>query len=331
VFYRAGFAPFFDKNATEADKARQKAFLVRGATIMALSAAYWALTHDDDDYKKQEQETRDNNWLVPSLGVKIPIPFEVGFIFKVIPERALEYFYGNDTGKDFLKSMERGISSTLSIQAPQIFQPALETMTNYSFFTGRAIVPQGLQNVAPEYQVGPSTTKTFEAIGKELGQSPIMLEHLWKGYTGTMGMYMVDAIDSIINLNSDVPKASKRFEQMPFIKRFALDPEARGSVSSYYDLKDSVDQAVRTSNLLEKTGNYQDIGEYMQENAGLLATDDYVKSMDKSMKDLQNEATIVRSSGMSADEKRDALKAIGEAQNALTANVQYLKKMMSER
>jgi len=142
---------------------------------------------------------------------------------------------------------------------------------------------------------------------------------------------MVDAIDSIINLNSDVPKASKRFEQMPFIKRFALDPEARGSVSSYYDLKDSVDQAVRTSNLLEKTGNYQDIGEYMQENAGLLATDDYVKSMDKSMKDLQNEATIVRSSGMSADEKRDALKAIGEAQNALTANVQYLKKMMSER
>jgi len=331
VFYRAGFAPFFDKNATEADKARQKAFLVRGATIMALSAAYWALTHDDDDYKKQEQETRDNNWLIPSLGVKIPIPFEVGFIFKVIPERALEYFYGNDTGKDFLQSMKRGIGSTLAVQLPQIFQPAFEATTNYSFFTGRDIVPQGLQNVAPEYQVGPSTTKTFEAIGKELGQSPIMLEHLWKGYTGTMGMYMVDAIDSIINLNSDVPKASKRFEQMPFIKRFALDPEARGSVSSYYDLKDSVDQAVRTSNLLEKTGNYQDIGEYMQENAGLLATDDYVKSMDKSMKDLQNEATIVRSSGMSADEKRDALKAIGEAQNALTANVQYLKKMMSER
>jgi len=331
VFYRAGFAPFIDKNATEADKARQKAFFVRGATIMALSAAYWALTHDDDDYKKQEQETRDNNWLIPSLGVKIPIPFEVGFIFKVIPERALEYFYGNDTGKDFLQSMKRGITSTLAVQLPQVFQPAFEATTNYSFFTGRDIVPQGLQNVAPEYQVGPSTTKTFEAIGKELGQSPIMLEHLWKGYTGTMGMYMVDAIDSIINLNSDVPKASKRFEQMPFIKRFALDPEARGSVSSYYDLKDSVDQAVRTSNLLEKTGNYQDIGEYMQENAGLLATDDYVKSMDKSMKELQNEATIVRSSGMSADEKRDALKAIGEAQNALTANVQYLKKMMSER
>ena len=331
VFYRTGFAPFFDENATEADKTKQKAFMVRGATLMALSAAYWALTHDDDDYKKQEQETRDNNWLIPSLGIKMPIPFEVGFLFKVIPERILEYSYGNDTGKDFMASMRRGITSTLAIQAPQILQPIIETQTNFSFFTGRAIVPQGLQNVAPEFQVGPSTTKTFEALGKEFGQSPIMLEHLWQGYTGTMGMYIVDAIDSIINSNSDTPKATKRFEQMPFIKRFALDPQARGSVSSYYDLKDSVDQAVRTANLLEKTNNFEDLSQYMQDNAGLLATDDYVKAMDKDMKDLQNQASMVRASSLSADDKRDVLKAIGEAQNALTANVQYLKKMMSQR
>ena len=331
VFYRTGFAPFFDENATEADKTRQKAFFVRGATLIALSGAYWALTHDDDDYKKQEQETRDNNWLIPSLGIKMPIPFEVGFLFKVIPERILEYSYGNDTGKDFMASMRRGITSTLAIQAPQILQPIIETQTNFSFFTGRAIVPQGLQNVAPEFQVGPSTTKTFEALGKEFGQSPIMLEHLWQGYTGTMGMYIVDAIDSIINSNSDTPKATKRFEQMPFIKRFALDPQARGSVSSYYDLKDSVDQAVRTANLLEKTNNFEDLSQYMQDNAGLLATDDYVKAMDKDMKDLQNQASMVRASSLSADDKRDVLKAIGEAQNALTANVQYLKKMMSQR
>ena len=331
VFYRTGFAPFLDENATEADKTRQKAFFVRGVTLIALSGAYWALTHDDDDYKKQEQETRDNNWLIPSLGIKMPIPFEVGFLFKVIPERILEYSYGNDTGKDFMASMRRGITSTLAIQAPQILQPIIETQTNFSFFTGRAIVPQGLQNVAPEFQVGPSTTKTFEALGKEFGQSPIMLEHLWQGYTGTMGMYIVDAIDSIINSNSDTPKATKRFEQMPFIKRFALDPQARGSVSSYYDLKDSVDQAVRTANLLEKTNNFEDLSQYMQDNAGLLATDDYVKAMDKDMKDLQNQASMVRASSLSADDKRDVLKAIGEAQNALTANVQYLKKMMSQR
>jgi hypothetical protein len=82
---------------------------------------------------------------------------------------------------------------------------------------------------------------------------------------------------------------------------------------------------------LEKTNNFEDLSLYMQDNAGLLATDDYVKAMDKDMKDLQNQASMVRASSLSADDKRDVLKAIGEAQNALTANVQYLKKMMSQR
>jgi hypothetical protein len=129
-------------------------------------------------------------------------------------------------------------------------------------------------------------------------------------------------------MQSDSPKATKRFEQMPFIKRFALDPEARGAVSSYYDLKNSVDEAVRTENLLEKTGNYEALGEYMVDNAGLLANHDYILQMDKQMKELQQNASLVRNSSMDADTKRDILKAIGEAQNALTANVQYLKKLI---
>ena len=57
VLYRAAFG----ENATKDAKAIQRAFFVRGMTMMALSSMYWLLTHDDDDYKKQEQETRDNN------------------------------------------------------------------------------------------------------------------------------------------------------------------------------------------------------------------------------------------------------------------------------
>ena len=329
VFYRSGIAPSFKStNPTEADQMRQKVFFTRAAYVMALSCAYWALVHDDDDYKKQEQETKDNNWLIPELGIKIPTPFEVGFLFKVLPERAMQYFFGDDTGKDFGQAIKRGITSTFQLQFPQIIQPAVEASTNFSFFTGRAIVPPGLENVAPEFQVGPSTSKTFEVLGQSLGQSPIMLEHLWRGYTGTIGMYLVDVVDSVANMQSDSPKAAKRFEQMPFIKRFALDPEARGQVSSYYDLKNSVDEAVRTENLLEKTGNYEAMGEYITDNANLLATHDYILEMDKKMKELQQNAALIRNSGMDAESKKDILTAIGQAQNALTANVQYLKKLI---
>ena len=334
VLYRASFG----KMATQDAKAIQKSFFIRGATIMALSMMYWALTHDDDDYKKQEQETRDNYWLVPSLGIKIPIPFEVGVIFKVIPERIAEYSFGTDTGKDFANAMTRALVSTFAFNPiPQTILPLVEAKTNYSFFTGRSILGQGMENVAPEYQVGPNTSNLAKWFASITGgmtmlpdylRSPAMIDHIIGGYTGTFGTYAADAIDAIVSSNSDVPKASKRFEQMPVLRRFLLDPEARGNVTAYYDLKNATDEAVRTSNFLERTMNFEDFAKYNTDVVKTLATADLVKSMDKDMKELNNFAVQVRSSPMDSDQKRDLLRAINQAQNNMTANIKLIKKSM---
>jgi hypothetical protein len=322
VFYRASFGRMGNQDA----KAIQKSFFVRGATLASLSVMYWALTHDDDEYKKQEQETKDNNWLIPSLGIKLPIPFEVGILFKVIPERIAAYAFGNDTGKDFARSMGRALTSTFGIAPPQVVLPYIEAKTNYSFYTGRPIVGQGMEGVAPEYQVGPGTSPIFQKIGKELGASPMMLEHMYKGYTGSMGMYLVDLLDMVGEINSNSPKAAKRFEQMPVIKRFALDPDARGTVTSYYELKNAVDETVRTFNFLERTGKGEDLGEYTRENAKLLMTRDFISSMDKDLKDINEMVVAVRNSPMSAESKRDVQLNLTRAANALTANIQSVRK-----
>jgi hypothetical protein len=296
---------------------------------MALSMIYWGLTHDDDDYKKQEQETRDNNWLIPSLGIKIPIPFEVGVIFKVIPERIAAYSFGTDTGKDFADAMKRNFMSTFAFNPiPQVVLPIVEAKTNYSFFTNRAIVGQGLEGVAKEFQVGPNTSRLAKWLGSVTGESPMMIDHIIGGYTGTFGMYAVDAIDAITASNSDVPRASKRFEQMPVIRRLLLDPEARGNVTAYYDLKNSVDEAVRTSNFLERTMNFENLSQYSQETIKMLASADLVKSMDKDMKELNEAATAIRSSNMDADTKRDLLTSLNQAQNNITANIKLFRKSM---
>ena len=322
VFYRAAFGRMGNVDA----KAIQKSFFIRSATLASLSVMYWAATHDDDDYKKQEQETKDNNWLIPSLGIKIPIPFEVGILFKVIPERIAAYAFGNDTGKDFSKSMGRALTSTFGIAPPQVVLPILEAKTNYSFYTGRPIIGQGLEGVAPQYQVGPNTSPIFQKIGKELGASPMMLEHMYKGYTGSMGMYLVDLMDAIGGLNDNSPKAAKRFEQMPIIKRFAIDKEARGTVTSYYELKKEVDEAVRTANFLERTMKGEELGEYSQENAKMLMSRNIVSGMDKTMDQINNWTNMVRSSNMSPEEKRDALSALTNAANGLTSNIQEIRK-----
>jgi hypothetical protein len=335
VFYRASFGQMANQDA----KAIQKSFFVRGATLAALSVMYWTLTHDDEEYKSQEEETRDNNWLIPALGVKIPIPFEVGILFKVVPERIMGYFFGNDTGKDVAASMQRALISTFAINPiPQTALPLVEVATNYSFFTMRPIVGQGLDGVAPGMQVGPSTTNIAETVGKRLDISPIKIDHIVKGYTGTMGMYLVDLIDTILDLNSDSPKAAKRFEQLPVVKRFAVDPAARGKITSYYDLKNAVDETTRTINMLERTGRGSDIAEYIQGTQGFSGLDsaklfgmrDYISSVDKDLKLLNEASTQIRASSMSATDKRDSLLAITQAENNLTAHVRELRKMLSQ-
>ena len=327
ILYRAAIAPSLDASASERAQQIQKTFFLRGLMIAGLSSMYWALTHDDKEYKKQEQETRDNYWLLPSLGIKIPIPFEIGVLFKVIPERIMAYMFGNDTGKDFMDSMKRQLINTFSVSLPQTFKPLVETTTNFNFFTWRPIIPPGLENVAPQYQVGPSTSKVAESIGKAIGASPMIVDHLISGYTGTMGTYMVDLMDSIFNTMTDSPKPAKRFEQMPVIRRFLIDPEARGTVSQYYDLRNSVDEAVRTVNLLEKSMNYKDYGEYVQENMKLLGARDYVLNMDKSLKELREMKATIRLAKMSAEEKTKSITQINQMENQMTENIQALKKM----
>jgi hypothetical protein len=116
---------------------------------------------------------------------------------------------------------------------------------------------------------------------------------------------------------------------MPLIKRFALDPEARGNVTAYYELKKSVDEIVRTSNFLERTMNFKEMGDYSEETAKLLAAQSLVKSLDKDIKELNEMAAMVRVSSMEADRKRDVLTSIGQAQNSMTANVKDIKKSLN--
>ena len=333
VLYRAAFA----KGSNIDPKEVQKRFFVRGMTIAALSTMYWMLASDDDEWKRQEQETRDNYWLIPSLKVKIPIPFEIGVLFKVIPERILEYSFGDDTGKDFMKSMTRQLMSTLAFNPiPQTALPVIEYATNFSFFTTRPIVSQGLEDVAPAYQVGPTTSRLSQLIGgatKDLPTgiqiSPVKLDQLINGYTGTIGGYMVDLFDAIYDMNSDAPKAAKRFEQMPVIKRFLVDPQARGQVTAFYELKNSVDEAVRTVNLLERNMQPQEWGEYFQENKGLFAVKDYVLDLEKSMKQYREMKNFVRAANMDADQKGDIILNITTLENQLASNIQQIKKMSS--
>ena len=324
VLYRAGFG----KMATATKERQQKAFVTRGLTLFALSSMYWMMASDTEEYKTAEPEVRDNNWIIGN--VRIPIPFEIGTVFKVFPERIYEYFFGMDTGRDLKDSIVRNITSTLAFNPiPQAILPVVENVVNYSFFTGQPIVGKGMQDVAKQFQATPGTSLLAQQIADSTGQSPIMIDNLIRGYTGTIGTYAVMALDSIMRGEGDPTKATMKAEQMPVIKRFFASPESTGSVTAYYDLKNRVDEAVRTINFLERTGGIQDLQEYMKDKgAKLISIQPYIQTLDKEITMLREFRRAVNLSQMEPDRKRQTLDSIRTAEVQMTSRIQYLKKMV---
>jgi hypothetical protein len=326
VLYRSGFG-----EAANANKERmQKAFIVRSLSILAVSAMYWAMVHDDDEYKKLTKEERDGYWIVPGLTFngkpfRFPIPFEIGVVFKVFPERILELTYGQDTPKEFRESITRNIVDTLKFNPiPQAFIPIYENISNHSFFTGEKIVGRGLEDVAKPLQYTASTSKGARWLGEQTGQSPIQIENVIRGYTGTMGMYAVNMLDSFFSSQDDPVKATTRAEQLPVIKRFFASDS--GTVAQYYDLKDEVDEVVRTVNFLS-LNDPDKLEGYLKDNENTYMLKDFVSSIEKDMKQIREYRNAVNADkDMSGDEKRTILDELHDYEILLTSDIKAIRK-----
>jgi hypothetical protein len=327
VLYRSGWG----KMATENADVQKKAFANRALIMMGLSMAYWFMMTDSDEYKKLSKEERDNYWIIPALSIndkpfRFPIPFELGVVFKVLPERVLEAMFGNDTGKDLRESIFRNMTNTLQFNPiPQAFIPIVENVTNHSFFTGENIVGRGMEDLAPQFQYTQSTSQFAKDIGATLGSSPIKIENLIRGYTGTMGTYALQMLDAVYRTQGDDVRASMRLEQMPVIKRFFSGDS--GTISAYYDLKQEVNTVVRTLNLLEKSGDIDAYMDYMKENGSLYNMRGYINTIDKNMKQVREARKYVNDTkGLTPDEKREQLDSLHDIEISLTENIKQLRK-----
>ena len=331
VLYRSGWGKF----ATENSDQMKKAFASRALTLMGLSMAYWFLVSDDEEYKKLSKEERDNYWIIPAVEIngkpfRFPIPFELGVVFKVLPERVLETAFGNDTGKDLKESFVRNVTNTLQINPiPQAFLPMVENVVNYSFFSGDPIVGRGMEDLAPQYQFTQGTSQMAKDFGAATGMSPMKVENFVRGYTGTMGTYAVQLLDAIYRTEGDPVKATSRLEQLPIIKRFFAGDS--GTVSAYYDLKQEVNEVVRTINMLERTGNAEEIRAYLNENGKLYGLRDYITTIERDMKQIREARNLINASkDYSADEKRERLDFLHDIEVKLTLNIKDIRKQHSQ-
>jgi hypothetical protein len=293
----------------EDKRTAQKLFLATGLKLAAMSTLYAMLVGDDDDYKGMEDYERDKNYIIPGTGLKIPVAPEVGFMFKVIPERIVRYVISQGTERPqdataFYKGFKDAFIAAYSGTnlTPQLVKPGVEVLTNYSFFTGNPIVGAGMKNLDPSMQFTEGTSELAKLFGM-VGISPMKADYLIRGYTGMLGAFVLDATDAVANPD----RMGKPVSKLPQLSTFMYDTTGRGYKSEFYSFRESVDQVVDTVNMFKREGRMEELRNYMtEENMKLYAMKGIVNKAETQLANLRKYRNIIsHDPQMPADLKRE--------------------------
>lgn len=240
-------------------KENPASLLIRGGLLTAATAALWLNNKDDPRYQQLPDYARQNYFhlMGPGFHFMLPQPFEHGAIFSNIPEIMLNYM-NNGSSKEAANAAWAVLKNQLNFDpTPQVIKPALDVYTNTDSFTGAPIVSQGEQQLEPGIQVSPQTSRIIAALGGQLDLSPDKLDHLVKGYTGSLGMYVLAAADGLGAQAGALPQQpSGRMDRIPVISSFyRQDPEgASRDLTDFYELSNSVQKLHASINLLRTQG-----------------------------------------------------------------------------
>lgn len=316
-------------------KEAQRVLMSTTAKIMALGFIYAAICADDDDYQKMDPTIRDRHLLIPGTGFMLPLRPDVF----ILPKLAAEYAYQGITDQGFTdgKKMRRGMFDAVTnailspTVVPQVAKPLLEVMTNYNFFTGRPLVGMGLENKVTAEQFTNNTSELAKFLGKAGIISPVNIDHLIKGYTGTTGGIMLQATSAAVNLGSNVPAPEKSLQDTlastPGLSAFFVREHGAAMKNDYYELRGEVDKAVATYNNMNKTGRTEEAKEFYAENKELFAVKTQVNTIERQLTKLRDRSKIIyASTKMSSEEKGAELERIKDTEDRMLANINDLRR-----
>lgn len=229
--------------------------VLRGSVLAAFSLALFLRNKDEDWYDEIEQWEKNVYWHLDVglrddqgkvIPLRLPKPFEWGAVFGSVPE-ALAKVAIDKGGKEFGKRLASILADVFTLRAvPTAVLVPGELWANKNLFTGRDIVSESKERLDPELQYGPGTSLTAREVGKATGTSPARIDHLIRGFLGTMGVYGVMLADQALRLAGDYPVAPETtWRRWPVVKAFVHDPDNPNSryVNEFYELLDKARRA----------------------------------------------------------------------------------------
>ena len=271
-------------------------FGLRASAMVAATAIYYLLVSDTDEYKEVKREVRDDNWIIPNPffpnhPIKIPIPFEVGMLFKAIPERLFDMAMGEDAvekspGASIYRQLGTSaevpfIGGDIGIQA---LKPLFEAVINRNSFTDTEIVPYYKLKEQPAYQARQSTNEVARLLGEAMNISPMKIEHVLSGYSGTLGGYVLSLMDVAARSMTGTPIIPPNINDVPVFKRLFFDLDKAGGLQQqFYELREVVDGAVLTMNDLRNQKRFDELAAFREHNKGVFQVKSQIRAIERYM------------------------------------------------
>ena len=305
VLYRSFTGKYSSIERIEGDETRDqlkgrimRGAILRGSTLALITALYYLMVSDTDEYKGVRREVRDDYWIIPTgtdHPIRIPIPFEVGAIFKVLPERLMDIAMGDDalTRKavgEAKTSISRQLETSLNLPFTQpafglqIFKPLMEVAFNKNSFTDSEIIPYYKSKLDPRAQSEARTNELARVLGETFNISPMKIDYVMRGYAGTLGGYLLSMADTGTRMITGTPILPNNVElsRLPLMRRLTFDSKKAGGLQQqFYELRGEVDKVVQTVNKLNKDGRSEDAVAYRSNMQGVLNVKGQIRSMER--------------------------------------------------
>jgi hypothetical protein len=324
VMYKAfsGKMPFNDRLAL------RERMLTTGLMLASMSLAYAAAMQDDDTYKNATPDQKYGNWFVKVPGVeqavRVPIPFELGYIFKALPEALYNTMATKHGGEEAFEAFkhiaQQLVPGGSSFGIPQAVKPLIEVGLGKSFYTGRDIESAQEQAQMPGTRYRDNTSELAKLVGQATNFSPIKIEALINGYTGSMGLALMQSLNVLLP-QTGPEKAAKRLSDMPVVGTLFQPEDAGGIIDATYKALQDATQAHASYKSLIDRGEYGKAQALIQGKMDEMSLNALAGKFKQQMGDLTKAEKAIRASNASPDEKRKSLDAIRQIKIGIAASV----------
>lgn len=207
--------------------------------IVLPSLLIMAMNWDEDWYKDLDPDVKNNYWCL-GRNIRIPKPQEAGVLFGSGIEALFQQ--AADKDKDAVSNFLKAFSSNMMPSVlPTLILPLIEWSANYSFFKGRPLVGNKYSRLPDELQYNDYTSELSKGIGSALKVSPMKIDNLVRGYTGTMGALLWGAAGEPFAKANNLP--AKHFNEMLFVRDFNVtDANLSRPMNEFYGILDKANR-----------------------------------------------------------------------------------------